>query len=65
MLRVPGATLFYRMPGSGPLLLILPGGDADADTTVPFCEHVEDRHTVVAYDREACRGAPSTLPPRT
>jgi hypothetical protein len=35
-LRVGGATLFYRVRGSGPLLLILPGGDGDADTPMPF-----------------------------
>ena len=30
-LRVNGATLFYRVRGSGPLVLIFPGGDGDAE----------------------------------
>jgi hypothetical protein len=36
-LRVDGAILFYRVRGSGPLLLILPGGDGDADTADALC----------------------------
>jgi pimeloyl-ACP methyl ester carboxylesterase len=50
-LRVGGATIFYRVRGSGPLLLILPGGDGDADTTDGLCNQLLDRYTVVTYDR--------------
>jgi pimeloyl-ACP methyl ester carboxylesterase len=50
-LRVDGATLFYRVRGSGPLLLILPGGDGDADTADALCDKLSDRYTVVTYDR--------------
>jgi pimeloyl-ACP methyl ester carboxylesterase len=50
-LRVDGATLFYRVRGSGPLLLILPGGDGDADTADAPCDNLTDRYTVVTYDR--------------
>jgi pimeloyl-ACP methyl ester carboxylesterase len=50
-LRVGGATIFYRVRGSGPLLLILPGGDGDADTADGLCNQLIDRYTVVTYDR--------------
>jgi pimeloyl-ACP methyl ester carboxylesterase len=50
-LRVDGATLFYRVRGSGPLLLILPGGDGDADTIDALRSQLVDHYTVVAYDR--------------
>jgi hypothetical protein len=50
-LHVAGATLFYRVRGSGPTLLILPGGDGDADTTKTLCDELVDHYTVVTYDR--------------
>jgi len=50
-LRVGAATLFYRVHGSGPLLLILPGGDGDADTADALRNQLIDRYTVVTYDR--------------
>lgn len=50
-LRVPGATIFYRVRGTGPLLLILQGGAGDADAAETLCERLADRCTVVTYDR--------------
>jgi pimeloyl-ACP methyl ester carboxylesterase len=50
-LRVAGATIFYRMRGAGPLLLILQGGPGDADAAETLCEQLADRYTVVTYDR--------------
>ena len=50
-LSVLGATLFYRVRGTGPLLLILAGGHGDADTTDGLCEQLIDYYTVVTYDR--------------
>jgi pimeloyl-ACP methyl ester carboxylesterase len=50
-LRVAGATLFYRVAGSGPTLLILPGGHADADTVKTLCDQLIDNYRVVTYDR--------------
>jgi pimeloyl-ACP methyl ester carboxylesterase len=50
-LRVNGANLFYRVRGSGPLLLILPGGDGDADTADALRSQLIDRFTFVTYDR--------------
>jgi pimeloyl-ACP methyl ester carboxylesterase len=49
--RVEGAALFYRVRGQGPLLLILSGGDGDADTTDALCDQLVDHYTVVTYDR--------------
>ncbi|MCU1681239.1 MAG: hypothetical protein JWQ81_1978 [Amycolatopsis sp.] len=51
ILRVPGADLFYRTRGSGPLLLLVQGGGGDADGTDPIAVHLEARHTVLTYDR--------------
>ncbi|MGA2762595.1 MAG: alpha/beta hydrolase [Spirochaetia bacterium] len=67
ILRVSEATLFYRVRGTGPLLLILAGGHGDADTTNAFCEQLIDHYTVVTYDRrglsrstiDASAGSPS------
>jgi hypothetical protein len=41
-LAVPGATLYYKMQGHGPLLLMLQGGDGDADGTDALTSHVID-----------------------
>jgi pimeloyl-ACP methyl ester carboxylesterase len=50
-LRVAGATLFYRVTGSGPTLLILPGGHGDADTAKALCDQLVNNYAVVTYDR--------------
>ena len=50
MLKVPGATLYYEARGSGPLLLMIPGGPMDAGAFAGFAERLADRYTVVAYD---------------
>ena len=49
--RLSGATLFYRVRGKGPLLLMLAGGHGDADTTDAVCEQLINHYTVVTYDR--------------
>ena len=49
-LKVPGATLYYEVRGSGPLLLIIPGGPQDAGVFAELSERLADRYTVVAYD---------------
>jgi pimeloyl-ACP methyl ester carboxylesterase len=49
-LQVPGAELYYEVSGAGPVLLIVPGGPADAASWAPFAPFVEDRFTVVRYD---------------
>jgi pimeloyl-ACP methyl ester carboxylesterase len=62
-LQVQGATLFYRVRGLGPLLLILPGGDGDADTADALRTQLVDRCTVVTYDRRGL--SRSTIDPST
>lgn len=49
-LKVPGASLYYETRGSGPVLLIIPGGPQDAGVFADVADHVADRYTVVAYD---------------
>lgn len=49
-LKVPGATLYYEVQGSGPLLLIIPGGPQDAGVFAELSQRLADRYTVVAYD---------------
>ncbi len=49
-LKVPGADLYYEVRGSGPVVLMMPGGPADATAfrsiAVPLAAH----YTVVTYD---------------
>ncbi|WP_369381557.1 alpha/beta fold hydrolase [Streptomyces sp. cg36] len=49
-LRVPGATLYYETRGSGPVLLMIPGGGGDAGTFDVVGPRLADRFTVVAVD---------------
>ena len=51
MLKVPGASLYYKMRGSGPILLILQGGDGDAEGSDNLVDQLVDYYTVVTYDR--------------
>lgn len=57
-LRVPDATLYYQTRGSGPVLLILQGGDGDADRTADLVEQLADAYTVVTYDRRGLARSP-------
>jgi pimeloyl-ACP methyl ester carboxylesterase len=49
-LEVPGANLYYEVRGSGPVLLMMPGGPADATTFRRIEESLAERYTVVTYD---------------
>ncbi|MEU0565247.1 alpha/beta hydrolase [Nonomuraea sp. NPDC005983] len=49
-LNVPGATLYYEVQGSGPVLLMIPGGPTDAGIFAGLAATLADRYTVVAYD---------------
>jgi pimeloyl-ACP methyl ester carboxylesterase len=51
VLKVPGASLYYQMRGSGSILLILQGGDGDAEGSESLADHLVDYYTVVTYDR--------------
>jgi pimeloyl-ACP methyl ester carboxylesterase len=46
---VPGASLFYRIQGTGPLLLFIQGGDGTADGGA-VVDALCATHTVVTYD---------------
>jgi pimeloyl-ACP methyl ester carboxylesterase len=49
-LKVPGATLYYEVTGSGPVLLCIPGGPTDAGMFADLIGRLADRYTVVGYD---------------
>jgi pimeloyl-ACP methyl ester carboxylesterase len=50
-LPVPGASLYYEMRGSGPLLLLIQGGAGDADTAAPLVDLLSHNFMVLTYDR--------------
>jgi pimeloyl-ACP methyl ester carboxylesterase len=52
-LQVPGASLYYEVRGSGPVLLMIPGGPMDAEGFSGIAERLAGEYTVVTYD---CRG---------
>ena len=47
---VPGATIYYEVQGSGPALLLIPGGPQDAGVFSDLASHLADRFTVISYD---------------
>lgn len=49
-LKVPGAKIYYEVRGSGPILLMIPGGALDAGIFADLSRHLADRYTLVAYD---------------
>jgi pimeloyl-ACP methyl ester carboxylesterase len=66
-LKVPGATLFYEVRGSGPILLCISGGPTDAGMFTDLAGRLADRYTVVSYDqrghsRSALDGEPEDIP---
>jgi pimeloyl-ACP methyl ester carboxylesterase len=50
VLKVPGASIYYEVRGSGPVLLMMPGGPADAGAFRRIAEDLEPYYTVVTYD---------------
>jgi pimeloyl-ACP methyl ester carboxylesterase len=65
LLRVPGGTLHYKIRGAGPLLLMLQGGDGDADGTDALAEYLADQYTIVSYDRRGLSRSPLDNPHAT
>ncbi|MFF7726475.1 alpha/beta fold hydrolase [Streptomyces sp. NPDC008001] len=57
-LDVPGATLHYETRGSGPVLLLIPGGGADAGLYAPIASALAARYTVVSYDPRGMSRSP-------
>jgi pimeloyl-ACP methyl ester carboxylesterase len=49
-LKVPGASIYYEVRGSGPVLLMMPGGPADAGAFRRIAGLLEPAYTVVTYD---------------
>src|SRR3984893_3940959 len=49
-LAVPGAILYYEVRGAGPVLLMMPGGPADAGVFRRIAEGLASDYTVVTYD---------------
>jgi len=65
--KVPGATLYYEVKGTGPVLLMIPGGPTDAGMFGDLSDRLSDRYTCVAYDprghsRSTLDGAPEDVP---
>ena len=61
-LQVPDASLYYEVRGSGPVLLMIPGGPMDADGFKGIADRLADTYTVVTYD---CRGTAALTATRT
>jgi pimeloyl-ACP methyl ester carboxylesterase len=66
-LKVPGATLYFEVRGSGPVLLCISGGPTDAGLFTDLAERLADRYTVVSYDqrghsRSALDDEPADIP---
>jgi pimeloyl-ACP methyl ester carboxylesterase len=49
-LKVPGANVYYEVRGSGPVLLMMPGGPADATAFRSIAGQLAPQYTVVTYD---------------
>jgi pimeloyl-ACP methyl ester carboxylesterase len=63
IVEAPGARLFYKVNGSGPVLLIIQGGDGDADGTKAIVERLSAHYTVVTYDPRGLSRSVLTAPP--
>jgi acetyltransferase/esterase len=50
-IEFPGATLHYEIRGTGPVLLLIPGGGGEAAVYTRAAETLADRYTVITYDR--------------
>jgi len=62
-LVVPGATLYYEVRGTGPVLLLICGGIYDAEAFAGLADALADVHTVVTYDRRGNSRSPLAGPP--
>ena len=62
-LKVPGASLYYEVRGSGPVLLLICGGIYDAEGFAGLAERLAADRTVVTYDRRGNSRSPLSGPP--
>lgn len=60
----PGATLSYDVVGSGPLLLLIPGGAMDSQPFAGLQAALSDRFTIVRYDARGIGASRVTGDPR-
>jgi pimeloyl-ACP methyl ester carboxylesterase len=51
LLEVPGARLYHETAGSGPPLVLIPGGNGTAHIFGALAQHLAERFTVITYDR--------------
>src|SRR3954447_16395654 len=51
VLEVPGARLYYESVGSGPPLVLVPGGNGTAHIFGAVAQHLAEHYTVITYDR--------------
>jgi pimeloyl-ACP methyl ester carboxylesterase len=56
--KVPGATLYVEVRGSGPLLLCITGGPTDAGMFTDLGGRLADRYMVVSYDQRGHSRSP-------
>ncbi len=61
-LAVPGARIFYRVQGAGPILLLIAGGGGDADSFDGLAGSLTGRFSVVTYDRRGYARSPREDP---
>ncbi len=61
-MSVPGATIQYEVRGSGPVLLCIPGGPADAGEFRKLGDELVQHYTVVTYDPRGLSRSPLTGP---
>ncbi|GAA3419908.1 hypothetical protein [Streptosporangium vulgare] len=64
-LRVDGATLHYEVRGSGPLLLLIPGGAGDAASYDGIADDLAADYTVASYDPRGLSRSPLEDPRST
>ena len=63
-LKVPGAKVYYEVQGSGPVLLMIPGGPADAGIFTALAGHLAGSYTTVRYDPRSNSRSVLDGPPR-
>jgi pimeloyl-ACP methyl ester carboxylesterase len=61
-LDVPGATVYYETRGTGPALLLIPGGNGDVGPYDRVAAYLADRFTVIAYERRGFSRSPIQVP---
>ncbi|MFF7727099.1 alpha/beta fold hydrolase [Streptomyces sp. NPDC008001] len=62
-LAVPGARLYFEVRGTGPPLLLIPGGASDAEVFRDLADDLAACHRVVTYDPRGISRSPVDGPP--